>query len=139
MTTVVRIGDPEAEVGEALLTLDCTEEVVAEAVRNKCGLIIAHHPVIFKGLKTLTGRNEVERTLLAAIRANVAIYAIHTNLDNVIDGVNGEIAARIGLEPLHVLDPKPGLLPNFPFSCRTPMPTRCEMHCSARVPKRWGL
>lgn len=106
----LQIGDPEAEVGEALLTLDCTEEVVAEAVRNKCGLIIAHHPVIFKGLKTLTGRNEVERTLLAAIRANVAIYAIHTNLDNVIDGVNGEIAARIGLEPLHVLDPKPGLL-----------------------------
>lgn len=106
----LQIGDPEAEVGQALLTLDCTEEVVAEAVRNKCGLIIAHHPVIFKGLKTLTGRNEVERTLLAAIRANVAIYAIHTNLDNVIDGVNGEIAARIGLKPLHVLDPKPALL-----------------------------
>ncbi|MBK6408186.1 MAG: Nif3-like dinuclear metal center hexameric protein [Flavobacteriales bacterium] len=106
----LQTGDPEAEVGEALLTLDCTEEVVAEAVRNKCRLIIAHHPVIFKGIKSLTGRNDVERTLLAAIRANVAIYAIHTNLDNVIDGVNGEIADRLGLKPLHVLDPKPGQL-----------------------------
>jgi dinuclear metal center YbgI/SA1388 family protein len=106
----LQTGDPEAEVTEALLTLDCTEEVVAEAVQNKCGLIIAHHPVIFKGIRSLTGRNDVERTLLAAIRANVAIYAIHTNLDNVIDGVNGEIAARLGLKPLHVLDPKPGQL-----------------------------
>lgn len=106
----LQTGDPEVEVGEALLTLDCTEEVVAEAVRNNCGLIIAHHPVIFKGLKSLTGRNDVERTILAAIRANVAIYAIHTNLDNVMDGVNGEIAARLGLRPLHVLDPKPGQL-----------------------------
>lgn len=106
----LQTGDPEAAVDEALLTLDCTEEVVAEAIRNNCGLIIAHHPVIFKGIRSLTGRNDVERTLLAAIRANVAIYAIHTNLDNVIDGVNGEIAARLGLKPLQVLDPKPGQL-----------------------------
>ena len=106
----LQTGNPEADVTEALLTLDCTEEVVAEAVRNKCGLIIAHHPVIFKGIKSLTGRNDVERTLLAAIRGNVAIYAIHTNLDNVIDGVNGEIADRLGLKPLHVLEPKPGQL-----------------------------
>lgn len=106
----LQTGDADAEVTEALVTLDCTEEVVAEAVRNKCGLIIAHHPVIFKGIKSLTGRNDVERTVLAAVRANVAIYAIHTNLDNVIDGVNGEIASRLGLKPLHVLDPKPGQL-----------------------------
>ncbi len=106
----LQTGEPEAEVGEALLTLDCTEQVVAEAVRNNCGLIITHHPLIFKGLKSLTARNGVERTLLAAIRANVAIYAIHTNLDNVMDGVNGEIAARMGLKPLQVLDPKPGQL-----------------------------
>lgn len=106
----LQTGDPDATVDSALLTLDCTEAVVAEAVERKCGLIIAHHPVIFKGVKSLTGRNEVERTLLAAIRANVAIHAIHTNLDNVIDGVNGEIAARLGLKPLRVLDPKPGQL-----------------------------
>jgi hypothetical protein len=66
--------------------------------------------VIFRGLKSLTGRNDVERTILKAVRSNVAIYAIHTNLDNVLDGVNGEIAARLGLTGLHVLDPKPGQL-----------------------------
>lgn len=106
----LQTGDPDTEAASALITLDCTEAVVAEAVAHGCGLIITHHPVIFKGVKALTGRNDVERTLLAAIRANVAIYAIHTNLDNVIDGVNGEIAARLGLKPLHVLDPKPGQL-----------------------------
>lgn len=106
----LQTGDPEAEVDSALITLDCTEAVVAEAVKHECGLIITHHPVIFKGVKSLTGRNEVERTLLAAIRANVAIHAIHTNLDNVIDGVNSEIASRLGLKSLQVLDPKPGQL-----------------------------
>jgi hypothetical protein len=73
-------------------------------------LVISHHPVIFGGLKSLTGRNGVERTLLAAVRHNVAIYALHTNLDNVITGVNAEIAARLGLTDLEVLDPKPGQL-----------------------------
>lgn len=106
----LQVGDPAMEVERALLTLDCTEAVVAEAVQQDCGLIIAHHPVIFKGLKALTGGNAVQRTLLAAVRANVAIYAIHTNLDNVLDGVNGEIAARLGLKPLGVLDAKPGQL-----------------------------
>ncbi|MCO5274627.1 MAG: Nif3-like dinuclear metal center hexameric protein [Flavobacteriales bacterium] len=106
----LQVGDPGADVQRALLTLDCTEAVVAEAVAEGCGLIIAHHPVIFKGLKALSGGNGVQRTLLAAIRANVAIYAIHTNLDNVIGGVCGEMAERLGLKPLHVLDPKNGQL-----------------------------
>lgn len=106
----LQTGSPEDEVASALISLDCTEEVVAEAVEQECGLIICHHPVIFRGLKALTGRTAVERTVLAAIRANVAIYAIHTNLDNVVDGVNREIADRLGLTPLHVLDPKHGLL-----------------------------
>lgn len=106
----LQVGDPRADVQRALLTLDCTEAVVAEAISEGCGLIIAHHPVIFKGLRSLTGGNEVQRTLLAAIRANVAIYAIHTNLDNVSGGVCGEMAERLGLKPLHVLDPKNGQL-----------------------------
>ncbi len=106
----LQVGDAAAAVDRALLTLDCTEAVVAEAREHGCGLIIAHHPVIFKGLKSLAGGTGVERTLLAAIQANVAIYAIHTNLDNVIHGVNGGIAARLGLRPLRVLDPKPGQL-----------------------------
>jgi putative NIF3 family GTP cyclohydrolase 1 type 2 len=106
----LQVGDPAGEVRSALVCLDCTEAVVDEAAAQGCGLIIAHHPVIFRGLKSLTGRSDVERTLLKAIRSNVAIYAIHTNLDNVLDGVNGEIAARLGLTGLHVLDPKPGQL-----------------------------
>lgn len=106
----LHLGDPDAEVSSALICLDCTEAVVEEAARHGCGLIISHHPVIFRGLKSLAGKGYVERTLLAAIRHGIALYAIHTNLDNVIDGVNAEIASRIGLEKLRVLDPKPAQL-----------------------------
>lgn len=106
----LQTGDPGSEVARALLTLDCTEAVVEEAVAQGCGLIIAHHPLIFKALKTLTGEDEVQRTLMAAVRGHVAIYAIHTNLDNVNDGVSGAMAAKLGLESLHVLDPRPGQL-----------------------------
>ncbi|MFN3874910.1 MAG: Nif3-like dinuclear metal center hexameric protein [Flavobacteriales bacterium] len=106
----LQVGDPEAEVHGALVCLDCTEAVVEEAAARGCGLIISHHPVIFKGLKSLVPKSYVERTVLAAIRHNIALYAIHTNLDNVLDGVNGEIAARLGLKALRVLDPKPGQL-----------------------------
>ncbi|HEX2617392.1 MAG TPA: Nif3-like dinuclear metal center hexameric protein [Flavobacteriales bacterium] len=106
----LQVGDPNAEVERALITLDCTEAVVDEAARSGCGLVIAHHPVIFRGLKALTGRTDVERTILAAVRKNVAIYAIHTNLDNVLSGVNAEIAARLGLKDLRILDPRPGQL-----------------------------
>jgi dinuclear metal center YbgI/SA1388 family protein len=106
----LQVGDPEAEIDSALVCLDCTEAVVEEAAAAGCGLIISHHPVIFKGLKSLVARSYVERTVLAALKHNIALYAIHTNLDNVIDGVNGEIAARLGLKALHVLDPKPSQL-----------------------------
>ncbi len=106
----LQVGNPDQKVKAALVALDCTEEVVTEAVKRGCDLIIAHHPVIFRGLKSITGRTGVERTLLAAIKHDVAIYAIHTNLDNVITGVNAEIAARLGLQDLQVLDPKPGQL-----------------------------
>lgn len=106
----LHVGDPETEVGSALVCLDCTEAVVEEAARLGCGLIISHHPVIFRGLKSLSGGGYVERTILAAIKHGIALYAIHTNLDNVISGVNGEIAARLGLKNVRVLDPKPGQL-----------------------------
>jgi len=106
----LQVGDPEAEVNAAMVCLDCTEAVVEEAAAKGCGLIISHHPVIFRGLKSLVARSHVERTLLAAIRHGIALFAIHTNLDNVIDGVNGEIAARLGLTNLRVLSPKAGQL-----------------------------
>ena len=115
----LQVGDPTATVKCALITLDCTPAVVREAARNGCNLIITHHPPIFKGLKSITGRNEVERTVLEAVRADVAIYAIHTNLDNVLGGVNGEIAARLGLQSVRVLDSKPALL--FKLAVFVPM------------------
>ena len=102
----LQVGNLQGEARAALVCIDCNEAVVMEAEREGCNLIICHHPVIFKGLKRLTGANAVERTIELALRKNIAIYAIHTNLDNVIDGVNGEIARRLGLKPLSVLDPR---------------------------------
>jgi dinuclear metal center YbgI/SA1388 family protein len=99
-------GDANEPVKGALVTLDCTEEVVEEAVQHKCNLIVAHHPIIFRGLKKLTGQTYIERTIIKAIKNDIAIYAIHTNLDNVRAGVNRKIADRIGLKNIKVLLPK---------------------------------
>lgn len=104
------VGDRNAEVTSALISLDCTEDVVADALAKGCNLIIAHHPVIFKGLKSLTGANYIERTILACIKNDIALYAIHTNLDNYSKGVNYEIGQRIGLKNLRVLQPKSNVL-----------------------------
>ncbi len=99
-------GNPAMEVTGILITLDCTEEVVKEALAASCNLIIAHHPILFKGLKKLTGGTYVERTIIKAIQNNIALYAIHTNLDNVLPGVNRKIAEKIGLKNLRILAPK---------------------------------
>ena len=104
------VGDKNAIVSGVLVTLDVTEAVVYEAVSKNCNLIIAHHPIVFKGLKKLTGSNYVERTVLAAIKNDVAIYAIHTNLDHVIKGVNSKIAEKIGLKNIKILAPKKNIL-----------------------------
>lgn len=103
-------GNPSDSVKGILVTLDCTEEIVSEAIQTNCNLIIAHHPIIFKGLRKLTGSNYVERTIISAIRNNIAIYAIHTNLDNIITGVNRKICEKIGLTNLSILSPKKGTL-----------------------------
>ncbi|MBN8575583.1 MAG: Nif3-like dinuclear metal center hexameric protein [Cytophagales bacterium] len=103
-------GNPHAPVTGVLVTLDCTEAVVAEAIQQNCNLIVAHHPILFRAIKKLTGRNYVERTLIKAIQNNVAIYAIHTNLDNVHAGVNHKIAEQLGLQNLRILAPKPATL-----------------------------
>ena len=98
-------GDRQAEVAGILVAIDCTEPVVEEAVQKGCNLIIAHHPIIFRGIKKLTGTNYVERTLIKAIQNNIAIYAIHTNLDNILAGVNFKIAEKLGLEHIQILKP----------------------------------
>jgi len=101
------VGSPSMEVRGVLVCLDSTEAVIEEAERRGCNLVVAHHPIIFKGLKKLTGSNYVERTVIKAIRAGIAIYAIHTNLDNVYyRGVNAKIAERLGLQSTRLLAPK---------------------------------
>lgn len=100
------VGDPNAEVESALLTLDCTEAVVDEAVEKGIPLIIAHHPIVFSGLKRFNGSDYVQRTVMKAIRHGVAIYAIHTNLDNVHDGVNRYLGELLGVRNLRILQPK---------------------------------
>lgn len=93
-----------------LVSLDTTEAIVAEAIEKKCNLIVAHHPIVFGGLKKITGRSYVERVVISAIKNDIAIYAIHTNLDNVLTGVNGKIADMLGLVNRQVLSPKKSLL-----------------------------
>jgi dinuclear metal center YbgI/SA1388 family protein len=100
------IGDPTKNVSKALIALDVTDAVMDEAVKDGCDLIISHHPLIFKGLKRLNGGNMVEDLVIKAIKNDVAIYAIHTNLDNVSDGVNGALAKKIGLKDTKVLSSK---------------------------------
>ena len=109
------VGNPETEITGVLLTLDVTEEVVEEAKIKNCNLIVAHHPIIFKGLKKLNGRNYVERTIINAIKNDIAIYATHTNLDHVTQGVNWKIAERLKLQNVKILAPKNQILKKLTF------------------------
>lgn len=100
------VGEMGTQVSKALLCLDSTEAVVDEAIAKGCDLIIAHHPIVFGGLKRFTGGDYVQRALIKAIRNNIAIYACHTNLDNVLrGGVNERIAQQLGFEAERVLRP----------------------------------
>lgn len=103
-------GDLNSEVKGILISLDCTEEILQEAIERNCNMIISHHPIIFKGLKKITGKNYIERTVLKAIKNDIALYAIHTNLDNVINGVSFKIAEKLGLQDVQVLENKNQIL-----------------------------
>lgn len=94
----------------ALVTLDATEQVIMEAKEKNCNLVIAHHPIIFRGLKKINGKNYVERAVIAAIKNDIAIYAIHTNLDNVLQGVSGKMAELLGLQNTSILCYKENVL-----------------------------
>ncbi|MDJ0365409.1 Nif3-like dinuclear metal center hexameric protein [Hymenobacter sp. H14-R3] len=106
----LQCGLPEAAITGVLIALDCTPAVVAEAARRGCNVVLCHHPVIFKPLKRLTGKGLVEQTIMAALKADVAIYAAHTNLDNVRQGVNAKLAEKLGLVNTRILAPKTGTL-----------------------------
>lgn len=99
----LQVGNAAAEITGVLLTLDITEAVIDEAIAKGCNMIVAHHPIIFSGLKRLTGRGYVERIVEKAIRQNVVLYAAHTNLDNARAGVNAIIAEKLGLEKTAIL------------------------------------
>ena len=104
------VGNENKEVTSVLICLDSVEDVIDEAIENGCNLVIAHHPIVFSGLKKLNGKNHIERTIIKAIKNDIAIYAIHTNLDNVEGGVSSKIANKIGLKNQKILAPKRDLL-----------------------------
>ncbi|TNE80631.1 MAG: Nif3-like dinuclear metal center hexameric protein [Bacteroidetes bacterium] len=105
------VGNANEEVSGILVCLDSTPEVIAEAKAKGCNLVVAHHPIVFSGLKKLNGKNYVERAVMQAIKSDVAIYAIHTNLDNVlINGVNQKMAEKLGLVNGRILAPMKGAL-----------------------------
>ncbi len=104
------VGQTQTKVTGVLFCLDSTEAIVEEARQKGCNLIVAHHPIVFRGLKRFNGSNYVERTVIRAIQSEIAIYAIHTNLDNVHrQGVNSKIAEKLGLQHTHVLAPRMGM------------------------------
>lgn len=106
----MQVGDPNAEATAALLCLDATEEIVEEAAQRGANLIIAHHPLIFHGLKHLTGSTPVERTVAKAIERGIAIYSAHTNMDSAEYGVSTHAGAKIGLKNMRPLVPRTGKL-----------------------------
>jgi len=111
------VGDPGRDVQSALISLDCTDDVVEEAIRKGCDLIISHHPIVFKGLKKFNGKTYVERAIMKAIKHDIALYAIHTNLDNVLEGVNKKICDRIGVRNCSILKQKDGALKKLVTFC----------------------
>ncbi|MBO6605949.1 Nif3-like dinuclear metal center hexameric protein [Psychroserpens sp.] len=104
------VGNKQAELTGILVTLDTLEAVVDEAIDKQCNLIVSFHPIIFKGLKTLTGKTYVERTVQKAIKNDIAIYAIHTALDNALKGVNDIICNALSLVNKRILIPQKGTI-----------------------------
>lgn len=100
------VGDPQMDISGVLVCLDSTEAIVEEAISKQCNVIVAHHPIIFSGLKKINGKNYIERVIIKAIQHNIAIYAAHTNADNVEWGVNKRICDQLGLTDQRILVPK---------------------------------
>ena len=102
----LQVGLTEAEVSGALLCLDVTEAVVDEAVKKNCNLIVSHHPLLFRGLKTISNLTDVQRTVRKAIKHDVCVISMHTNMDNARGGVNFRIAEKLGLTDIRFMSPK---------------------------------
>ena len=137
------IGDPNWNCTGILCSLDATEEVIREAMEKGCNLVVAHHPIVFSGLKKINGKNYVEKTVIAAIKNDIAIYAIHTNLDNILDGVNQRFADRLGLINRRILAPKAGQLkklytyvPIAQADFSASLTYSCSIHCTHYLSKK---
>ncbi|MBN1598981.1 MAG: Nif3-like dinuclear metal center hexameric protein [Bacteroidales bacterium] len=104
------VGNKENNVKGVLCTIDTTEEIIEEAEKLDANLIVSHHPIIFNGIKSLTGKNSIERTIVLAIKKDIAIYAGHTNFDNILQGVNRAICDKLGLKNCKILSPKKNYL-----------------------------
>lgn len=102
----VQVGDVNQEAQGALICIDLTEDVVDEAISLGCNLIISHHPLLFRAVKSITGKNYIERCVIKALKHDIVIYAAHTNLDNAVDGVNYRLAEMLGLQDVRILAPK---------------------------------
>ncbi|MGA3014396.1 MAG: Nif3-like dinuclear metal center hexameric protein [Bacteroidales bacterium] len=113
------IGDPDKEVTRVLITLDITEEVLDEALENNYNLVISHHPLILKGLKRLVGDGFVQRLTVKAIQNQIAIYAMHTNLDNSSNGLNAWVCKQLGINNCKIIQPAKGKLSKLVTFCPT--------------------
>ena len=111
------VGDKNTTVTKALITLDCTEEIVDEAIKKSCNVIIAHHPIIFGGINNISHENHIGRTLIKAIKNDINIYAVHTNLDNISEGVNAKIAEKLELFDTNILSKKKNILTKLHVFC----------------------
>lgn len=105
--TGLQIGSHDMNVTAALLCLDVTEDIIKEAKKRQCNMIISHHPLLFSGLKEITGETAIQRIVIDAVKSNIAIYAAHTNLDSAWNGVSHEIANSLDLKDIEVLQPRP--------------------------------
>lgn len=115
----IQVGSPQQSVGRGLVCLDVTPDVVQEAIHKECDLIVCHHPLIFKGVTSITGKNNTEAIIIEAIKRGLAIVAIHTNLDKIHHGVNHELGERLGLQNMRILQPEAGLLKKLVTFCPT--------------------
>ena len=111
------VGNLNDEVSGVLISLDCLESVIDEAISLKHNMVIAHHPIVFSGLKKLNGNTYIERVIIKAIKHNIIIYAAHTNLDNTFNGVSFKMAEKLGLKNIKVLQPKKSLLSKLVVFC----------------------
>lgn len=108
--TGLLVGDENMEIQGIIITLDTLETVVDEAIAKGCNLIVSFHPIIFSGLKKITGKNYVEKTVLKAIKNDIAIYSNHTALDNSFEGVNAMICSKLNLLDRKILIPQPSTI-----------------------------